>query len=485
MLHAKDIKSVKELQEYFSNPEKLVDYLIDLVKFFEFKSVFNPLNAIKKRGYSLSNILSVFITLPFLHHGSVHSLFKSGSKGLASGGKDVYYRAKNREDIGWRKLLTNIVKRFVRIVAAKGEEVEAGNRCLIIDDSLLGKTGRKIEYVSRLWDHVTHRSILGLRFLLLCYYDGRSTLPIDFSIHRELGKNEQKPYGLTKRHLKQQHRNGRTEGSEGHQRAQEVDKSKIEIGIQMIKRGLRYLKVDYVLMDSWFTSESMIACVRGHIKQNVHLIGMMKMSKAKYIYKDKFYDAQALLKVVKRTMGIKRCRKIKSAYIVVDVLYKDYPVRLYFSRFGQRGKWHLILSTDRSLSYVKMIELYQIRWTIEVLFKECKGFLNLGNCQSNNFDAQIADTTISMIQYILLTLKKRFDHYESRGEIFKNTSEQMGERRLHLRLWELLIVIMKTILVSLDIIIEDIDVAITKVINENKLSGVLELISREAKYILT
>ena len=43
---------------------------------------------------------------------------------MATGGKDVYYRAKNREDIGWRKLLTNVVKRFVKIVANKGEPTE-------------------------------------------------------------------------------------------------------------------------------------------------------------------------------------------------------------------------------------------------------------------------------------------------------------------------------------------------------------------------
>lgn len=483
MLQAKDIKSVKELQEFFSKPEKVVDYLIDSVKFFEIKSVFKPLNVVKKRGYSLVSVLPVFISLPFLHHASIYALFRSGSKCMAAGGKDVYYRAKNREDIGWRKLLMNVVKRFVKIVAEKGDPTE-GKRCLIMDDSLLPKTGRKIEFVGRLWDHVTHRSLLGLRLLLMCYYDGKSTIPVDFSIHRELGKNEQKPYGLSKKHLKQQHRNTRTDGSEGHQRAMEVDQSKIDIGIQMIKRALKSLKVDYVLMDSWFTSERMIECVVGHIKQSVNLIGMMKMGKAKYEYKGKYYDAQDLLRLVKRTIGKKQCRKIKSVYIVVDVMYKDYPVRLYFSRFGHRGKWHLLLSTDRSLSYVKMMELYQIRWTIEVLFKECKGYLNLGSCQSNNFDAQIADTTITMIQYTLLTLKKRFDHYETRGEIFKHTTEQIGERRLHMRLWELLILIMKTVLKALDIVIDDLDIAITKIINQNKMRGVLELLSPEAKLIL-
>jgi hypothetical protein len=485
MLQAKDIKSVEELKKYFSNSEKMVDHLIDLLQFFEFKSISKRLNAVKKRGYCMSGVFSVFVILPFLHHASVHALFKSGSKGLINGGKDVYYRFKNREDTPWRKLLMNFVKRFIRIVVAKGEEVEGGKSCLIIDDSLLAKTGRKIEFVSRLWDHVTHRSLLGLRLLLLCYYDGKSTLPVDFSLHREKGKNAGTPYGLKKKHLKEQCRKSRTEGSEGYQRAAEADESKAEVAVKMLNRAFRFLKINYVLMDSWFTSERMIECVRGCRKQNIHLIGMMRMSKAKYEYKGKYYDAKSLLRSAKRIKKITRCRKLKSVYVMVDVLYKGYPVRLYFSRFGKRGKWHLILSTDRSLSYVKMMELYQIRWTIEVFFKESKQFLNLGACQSNNFDAQIADTTITMIQYILLTLKKRFDDYETRGAVFRDIGEQMCERKLHVRLWELLVLIMKTIIETFNIIVDDIDLAITKIINQNKLKGILESVSLKPQEVLT
>lgn len=170
---------------------------------------------------------------------------------------------------------------------------------------------------------------------------------------------------------------------------------------------------------------------------------------------------------------------------MVDVSYKGYPVRLYFSRFGKRGKWHLILSTDRSLSYVKMMELYQIRWTIEVAFKEGKQYLNLGACQSNDFDAQIADTTITMIQYILLTLKKRFDDYETRGEVFRDVGEQMCERRLHLRLWDLLVLVMKAIIETFNINIDDIDLAIFKIINQNKFKGILQCISLKNQSILT
>ncbi len=117
--------------------------------------------------------------------------------------------------------------------------------------------------------------------------------------------------------------------------------------------------------------------------------------------------------------------------------------------------------------------------------KESKQYLNLGGCQSKSFEAQIADTTITMIQYILLTLRKRFDDYETRGEVFRAAGEEMLEQRLHVRLWELLIVIMKTIIETLDIIVEDIDACIARLINSDKLKGILELISPGHKAVLT
>lgn len=485
MLQSKDIQSVDELKKYFSNSTKMVDYLVNLLSFFEFKRVYGVLKPLKKRGYNIIDVFPVLMILPFLKHASIHALFKSRNKDLAAADKDVYYRFKNMQTIPWRGLLMNFVKRFVVIIERKGEATTQANRCLIIDDSLLSKTGKVIEFTGKLWNHVNHSYELGLRLLLLCYYDGKSNLPLDFSLHREKGKNEQKPYGLTKKQLKRQHKGCRVAESESDKRAREVDMSKTDVGIAMIKRALRLLKVDYVLMDSWFTSERMIECVRSYSKQNVHLIGMMKMGKANYLYKGKLYGATELLSKVKRHTGIKRCRKIKASYLIVDAIYKEYPVRLFFSRFGQKGKWHLILSTDTSLSYIKVMEQYQIRWTIEVFFKESKQYLNLGGCQSKNFEAQIADTTVTMIQYILLTLRKRFDDYETRGEIFRATGEEMMEQKMHIRLWELLIAIMKIIIETLDVIVEDIDICINKIINSNKLKGILELIAPKHKQILT
>lgn len=45
-----------------------------------------------------------------------------------------------------------------------------------------------MENISRVYDHVSGRCLLGFKLLLLAVSDGISTLPVDFSLHREKGK---------------------------------------------------------------------------------------------------------------------------------------------------------------------------------------------------------------------------------------------------------------------------------------------------------
>ncbi len=94
---------------------------------------------------------------------------------------------------------------------------------------------------------------------------------------------------------------------------------------------------------------------------------------------------------------------------------------------------------------VAWIQIYQTRWTTEVFFKEAKQLLDLSKCQSKDFDAQIVDATITMIQYILLTLKYRYEKYESKGKLYQEIEEKVYELRLNERLCGLFVELLKLI----------------------------------------
>ena len=106
-------------------------------------------------------------------------------------------------------------------------------------------------------------------------------------------------------------------------------------------------------------------------------------------------------------------------------------------RFPYQKKWRVFISTDTTLTFVKMMEIYSIRWTIEVMFRELKQHLQLGRCQSQDFDAQIASATISMILYVFLSYYRRMNAYETLGTLFEVIKNDVYEKNLAQRLWKL------------------------------------------------
>ncbi len=89
-------------------------------------------------------------------------------------------------------------------------------------------------------------------------------------------------------------------------------------------------------------------------------------------------------------------------------------VKLYVCRFPYQKQWLVFLPTATSLSFGAMMAIYAIRWTIEVFFKEMKQQLRLGQCQSRDFDAQIAYVTTCCIFYIFLAYFRRVNAHPRR-----------------------------------------------------------------------
>ena len=451
MLQSKDINKIAELKNGFTPRWLEPDFILSSLKSFSFSAVCKCLSPLKQRGYSFESIFSCLICLPFLGMQTVHSFTGSAMADHIKARKDVFYRLKNNPKICWRVVLWTFGMKFIKLTATHGESISNALKCLVFDDSDLPKTGRYIEKISRIYDHVSRRFILGYKLLAMGYWDGGSFIPLDFSLHRERGSNADKPFGLKKKEYRKQYRKRREKGTHSWDRAREADSTKIESALKMFWRAISQgVKVDYVLMDSWFTCEAFVMAVKRVKKQTVHLIGMYKIPKTKFNY---LGDMLTHSEIRNKLGKAKRCRKLKLHYKEALVDYNGVPIKMFFSRKGSNGTWRVFITTNTELSFIKMIEIYQIRWTVEVFFKEGKQLLGLGKCQSNDFDAQIADTTITMIQHILLTLKYRFEHYETKGALFNQVREGIFQSRLDERLWGLFIELMRLI----EVLFEGID----------------------------
>lgn len=237
-------------------------------------------------------------------------------------------------------------------------------------------------------------------------------------------------YGLSKKEFKSQYKKSRKRDTAGYKRAKEADSKKTDNVIKMLKRAVKQGFVpDYVLTDSWFFCFTLLKTVI-EIGRDIDLISMAKIGIAKYelLPVGKSYYPAELIKLFERKA--KYNRELKSHYIKLPAKYQGIRVNMFFIRMGRSTTWRLLITTDLSLSFKRLLEIYQIRWSIEVFFKECKQYLNLGKCYSSDFDAQIADTTLSMIQYVLLSYYKRTHYQQSIGGLFKELSQSIIEESL-------------------------------------------------------
>lgn len=63
-------------------------------------------------------------------------------------------------------------KRFNKLSVERGEARRHAIKCFIVDDSDYHKTGNKIEFIGKIFDHVSHRWSLGFKLLTLGFWDG-------------------------------------------------------------------------------------------------------------------------------------------------------------------------------------------------------------------------------------------------------------------------------------------------------------------------
>ena len=237
--------------------------------------------------------------------------------------------------------------------------------------------------------------------------------------------------GLKEEDYKNQYKKKRDRSSAGYKRAKEAGSNKIDIMIKMLKRSVRHGFVpDYVLTDTWFFCEKLLKTIIA-IGRSVELVSMAKIGNAKYkiLPIRKLLNPHEIIARYERKHG-KNSRKYKARYIQFQAEYQGIRVKIFLIRFGTHGKWRMLVATDLQMSFTRIIEVYKIRWTIEVFFKECKQYLLLGKCQSQDFDAQIADTTLSMIRYLLLSYYERTHYGTTIGGLFRKLSQASIEENL-------------------------------------------------------
>lgn len=456
-----NLDNIHEIYNIFCQKNRMNADIINLFDRFRLSQTLRHLKMEKQQGVSAS-LLIVLLCLVRMCHESIGSFHSHKFFGLFESGKNCFYRMCNRPSMDWRRLLLRMSVRFMAILKEENSEEKENPHCFILDDTTVEKTGVSMEGISRVFDHVFHKYVLGYKLLLLAYCDGRSSIPVDFSLHREKGKKG--TCGLSAEERKSQFCKERRQKDADYERHQELDKDKISCAIAMLKRAWKQgLNASYVLCDSWFTEETLIREVKNLSDGKMHVLGMAKMGNRRYKVKGFMLNAHEMITKFERSLGKKDYRhKTSLKYIRLNGMIGDQSVRIFLIRYGCNQNWNIILTSDVTISFDKCFETYQMRWNIEVMNKECKQYLELGKYQGRDFDGQIADCTLCFITYTLLALDKRFSEYETMGELFGDHRSDLMALTLWRRILEMILVILETLSEVMSI---DLDEMTEKMLN--------------------
>jgi len=366
-------------------------------KRFKINGILRRFYAVKHKGISVYATFLLLVGLVFSGKNFYELIEREPER--IDFEKDVVYRLLGDSRIYWEKILSQIA--FAVIPELKKAAKQGALTANPIDDtSYYRNRSKKVEMLSRCFDHAEQKYYKGFTLLNLGWTDGETYIPVEFQM---VASGDDKNL-LEGSHVKEDKRTLAT------RRRVNARKEKTELALQMLQsiKGTP-AQTPYALMDSWFESPIMVVSIKN--------LGFDVVARAKnndnyrYLYKDEMRPISEIYKMNRKRRG-------KSRYLLsvdIQVKHVDFeeaiPARLVYVRdTNNRKKWIAFICTDVSLTEKQILDLYELRWKIEPFFKVLKSYLHLETeFQTRSFDAITAHASIVMIRYIILALKNRED----------------------------------------------------------------------------
>ena len=384
-------------------------------------------------GEPLPNVLCALLVWPLLKVKSLHCFCAELCQILA-GHVSVLYDFLGREDINWRGLASELAHRVYQ-----GNDLgPRSQRAFVVDDTSQARAGRKVEGTSCYFDHTEGRTRKGHQVLHLGLAAEKGFLPLEAQLVTgqkcAIDKPKDKPF-----------RDQRSSAARDMRRARE--QSKHQLFRAMLQRALRAgFSAAYVLADAWFGCKENIACC---LENQLTGIFQMKRGLLTYRYRGQAYSVYQLYGLVQRRMRpANRRARFKTASLIVSLSLETasrpptrwVEVRLVFSapvRAQSTNTWVVFLCTNAQLSEAKILEVYSLRWSIEVYFKEIKQNLGFLKEQSGRYQLAYASVHLSALRYLLLFEAMLRGGQLSYGEIRDRESGRLQTLTYAALLWQL------------------------------------------------
>jgi SRSO17 transposase len=256
------------------------------------------------------------------------------------------------EQVRW-KMLNRRTRRAVQAAARQGKPVPV---FLIIDDSVVEKTGKKMEGVAYHYSHSAGGTVLGHVWVTGHLVVLGQSYPISWKLYRRQGDCEGAGIPF-------------------------VSKPELAEAILRDFTALPDTQV-YVLTDSWYPSQEMLNACQA---KGFQFISAVKSNR-------KFKATEGNLQVQQWQQSLP-----ETAFDLVTVnatgyqvwsatgrLSSGHAVKLVINRVVTQEGWRYLISTDLSLSPQTILSHYLVRWEVENFYRVAKQSLGWGDYQSGS-----------------------------------------------------------------------------------------------------
>ena len=421
----------------------LVDNLFaDLWKSMGMNTLLSKAGFNKRSGTPITELVYVLTLWVWLKKGTIGMFARESLHYFTTAEKDALYSTLNREDLNWRKLNLQTAVKTIKQMPSQS------TKAFVLDDSIKIRHGKKMPGVSSHFDHTLGRSVMGQQVLTLGYSWEQGFVPLDSEIFISKVKAQE---------LYEDFKDARSIVGKRYFQAQQLTKP--QMAKSMMARAIRGgVKAEFLLADAWFGTKAML---RSTEELSLTAIVRMKKSKLKYrltTYKNeqevvRDLDLKALYKQTVRKKWQKisgQAYQCKGLDVQLNLANSEKEpeqwrnVRLLFVRGNtelekqETGKhdWAVFLSTDINLEPEKILEIYALRWAVEVYFKEAKQHLGFLKEQSTHYAAYIASIHLVAIRFCLLISAKQNSEASGFSEVRSSLSHNLRDINYATRLWQ-------------------------------------------------
>ena len=248
---------------------------------------------------------------------------------------------------------------------------------VIVDDTIIEKTGETMDGVGYLYDHAQGKNVLCHDIVSTFYRNEEQRIPLFFSpyVKKEVAEKTNVWF-----------------------------KTKNQIALDLLRMSLIQVHPEAVVFDEWYMGKDMIEFCNTRVltwvsqaKRN-RLIQLGEEWVQLSVYATLLSKQE--FKHINKKLGEKRFKWFHETTVVMKNVGR---VKLVILRGRKNSRTcTFLVSNNTDLDGMQVLEYYKKRWSIEVFHRDCKQHLGMGEYQARKLDAVVIHLHLVFLAYTLL-----------------------------------------------------------------------------------